>query len=113
MVKHMLDRSRDLDHVYAALANPARRRITERLAEGPASVSQLAEPLSVTLAAVVQHVAVLEASGVVRTEKVGRRRICRLEPDALTLAEAWIHERRMSVDRALDRLGDLLAEDDR
>lgn len=113
MVKHMLDRSLGLDDMYAALANPARRQMAERLSRGPASVSELAEPLSLTLAAVVQHVGVLETSGLVRTEKVGRVRTCRLEPGALRLAEAWIHERRMSVEHALDRLGDLLAEGER
>ncbi len=107
----MSDPRTPLDDVYAALANPARRRMAERLARGPATVSELAEPLPLTLAAALQHVAVLEASGVVRTEKVGRARVCRLDDEVLGLAETWIHERRSSMSRALDRLGDLLAED--
>jgi DNA-binding transcriptional ArsR family regulator len=84
--------------------------MVERLAQGPASVSELARPLDMTLSAVVQHLAVLEASGLVRSQKVGRVRTCRIEPKALQAAERWISERRASWERRLDRLGDLLAE---
>ena len=108
----MLQRSPELDSLFAALANPGRRRMAKRLSRGPASVSALAEPLDLTLSAVVQHLHVLEASGLVRTEKVGRVRVCRLEPGSLGLAEAWIHERRSSMERALDRLGDLLDKEE-
>jgi DNA-binding transcriptional ArsR family regulator len=83
--------------------------MVERLSLGPASVSELAQPLDMTLSAVVQHLAVLEACGVVRSEKVGRVRTCRIEPSVLTLAETWITERRASWEKRLDRLGAYLA----
>ncbi len=81
----------------------------ERLSRGPATVSELAAPLPMSLPAVVQHLQVLEASGLIRSEKVGRVRTCRIEPQALSLAERWINERRTSWERRLDRLGDYLA----
>ena len=84
--------------------------MVERLSRGPASVSELAQPLSMSLPAVVQHLHVLEASGLVRSEKVGRVRTCRIEPAALRPAEQWIVERRASWERRLDRLGEYLAE---
>jgi DNA-binding transcriptional ArsR family regulator len=108
--KHMLNQSAPLDRVFQALADPSRRVIVERLSRGPASVSEIARPLAMSLSAVVQHLAVLEASGLVRSEKVGRVRTCRIEPAALRTAEHWISERRMSWERRLDRLGDYLAE---
>ena len=89
-----------------------RRSLVERLSAGPMSVSGLAQPFNVTLAAIVQHIQVLEESGIVRSEKVGRVRTCRLEPDGLKLAERWISERRSLWERRLDRLGGLLVEDD-
>ena len=79
--------------------------MVERLSRGPASVSQLAEPLPMSLSAVIQHLAVLEESGLVRSEKVGRVRTCRLEPEALQAAESWLTERRNEWSRRLDRLG--------
>ena len=85
--------------------------MVERLTLGPASVSELARPLSMTLAAVVQHVQVLEACGVVKTEKVGRTRLCRIEAAAMTAAEQWITERRQGWESRLDRLGDVLNEE--
>lgn len=112
MVKSMLDQGAPLDRVFQALADPTRRAMIERLSRGPASVSQLAEPLPLTLAAVVQHLQVLEQSGVVRTEKVGRVRTCRLEERGLAAAEGWITQRRASWERRLDRLGELLADED-
>jgi DNA-binding transcriptional ArsR family regulator len=84
--------------------------MVERLSRGPASVSELAQPLSMTLAAVVQHVQVLESSGLVRSEKVGRVRTCRIDPGALRTAERWMSERRALWERRLDRLGEHLAE---
>ena len=106
-VKHMLNQ-RALDHVFHALADPTRRIMVERLSRGPASVSELAEPLEMSLPAVVQHLAVLEQSGLVRSEKVGRVRTCRIQPAALGAAEKWIHQRRTTWERRLDRLGEYL-----
>lgn len=105
----MLDQGA-VDRVFHALADPSRRAMVERLSRGPASVKELAAPLSMSLAAVVQHVQVLEQSGVIRTEKVGRVRSCSLDPAGLNVAERWIADRRALWERRLDRLGDLLAE---
>jgi DNA-binding transcriptional ArsR family regulator len=101
-----------VDRVFHALAEPMRRAIVERLSAGPMSVSELAQPFDVTLAAIVQHLQVLEEGGIVRSDKVGRVRTCRLEPGGLKLAERWISERRSLWERRLDRLGELLSEDD-
>src|SRR5512142_951818 len=101
-----------IDRVFHALGDPTRRAILEKLSEGPISVSRLAEPLDMTLAAVVQHLQILEESGLVRTEKTGRVRTCRIEPGGLSVAENWIHDRRTIWEQRLDRLGDVLAEDD-
>jgi DNA-binding transcriptional ArsR family regulator len=106
----MLDQGVPLDRMFHALADPSRRAMVDRLSRGPASVSELARPLPMSLAAVVQHLQVLEASGLVRSEKLGRVRTCRIEPSALRTAERWINERRTSWERRLDRLGDYLAE---
>ena len=106
----MLKQRPSLDLAFQALADPSRRVIVERLSRGPASVSKLAEPLPMSLPAVVQHLQVLEASGLVRSEKVGRVRTCRIEPAAMRPVEQWIAERRTSWERRLDRLGDYLAE---
>jgi DNA-binding transcriptional ArsR family regulator len=102
----------DVNRVFHALGDPSRRAIVERLSQGPISVSRLAEPLKITLAAVVQHLQVLEESGLVQTEKIGRVRTCRIEPAGLAVAEKWIIDRRSMWDRRFDRLGDLLAEPD-
>ncbi len=104
----MLNQTIDLDRTFRALADGSRRSMVERLASGPLSVSQLAEPLAMSLAAVVQHVQVLEACGLVSTEKVGRTRMCRIDRAAMTAAEQWISERRRGWETRLDRLGDLL-----
>jgi DNA-binding transcriptional ArsR family regulator len=96
--------------MFHALADPTRRVIVERLTRGPASVSELARPLPMSLPAVVQHLQVLEASGLVASEKVGRVRTCRIETKALRTAEQWITERRTGWERRFDRLGDFLAE---
>jgi DNA-binding transcriptional ArsR family regulator len=106
----VLQSSTPLDLAFQALADPTRRIMVERLSQGAASVSELARPLDMTLSAVVQHLAVLEASGLVRSQKVGRVRTCRIEPGALRSAERWISERRASWERRLDRLGDFLSE---
>src|SRR5262245_31604205 len=110
MVKQMLDQPAALDRVFHALADPSRRAMVERLSRGPASVTELAAPFDMTLAAVVQHLQVLEKSGVVRTEKVGRVRTCRIEPAVLSTAEEWIAKRRTLWERRLARLDELLAE---
>ena len=105
----MLNRSAALDLAFQALANSTRRGIIERLTREPVSVSELARPLTMTLPAVMQHLAVLEASGLVRSEKTGRVRTCRINPEALSLAERWINDRRQEWERRLYRLGDYLA----
>src|SRR5436190_21920695 len=102
----------NIDHIFHALGDATRRAIVEKLSQGPISVSRLAEPLNITLAAVVQHLQVLEESGLVQTEKVGRVRTCRIEPAGLSVAMQWIGARRSMWERRLDRLGDLLAEPD-
>jgi DNA-binding transcriptional ArsR family regulator len=100
----------NIDRVFHALGDPTRRAIVERLSEGPISASRLATPLNITVAAVVQHLQLLEKSGLVRTTKTGRVRTCRIEPAGLSAAERWISERRSLWERRFDRLGDLLAE---
>jgi DNA-binding transcriptional ArsR family regulator len=100
----------ELDRVFQALADPTRRALVDRLTRGPASVSELAEPLPITLAAVVQHLQVLEGCGLVRTEKVGRVRTCQIDPAGLRAAEDWLRERRTGWERKLDRLADVLEE---
>ncbi|MDE3197758.1 MAG: helix-turn-helix transcriptional regulator [Acidobacteriota bacterium] len=98
-----------VDRVFHALGDPTRRAILEKLTNGPVSVSHLADPLDMTLAAVVQHLQVLEECGLVRTEKSGRVRTCRIEPGGLSVAEQWIRDRRTPWERKLDRLGDVLS----
>lgn len=105
----MLQRPDELDLMFQALADTGRRSMVDRLTRGPASVSELAEPLDMSLSAVVQHLKVLETSGLVRSEKLGRVRSCRLEPEKLQLAEQWINQRRLQWEGRLDRLGDFLA----
>jgi DNA-binding transcriptional ArsR family regulator len=106
----MLNQTIDLDRTFQALADKSRRSMVERLTLGPASVGELAEPLAMSLAAVFQHVQVLEACGVVKTEKVGRTRMCQIEPATITAAEQWIADRRRGWEARLDRLGDILHE---
>jgi DNA-binding transcriptional ArsR family regulator len=106
----MLDYAPDLDRLFQALADPGRRLMVERLSRGPASVSELGRPLDMSLAAVLQHVQVLEASGLIRSQKAGRTRTCRINPVALRCAEDWIAGRRTIVERRLDRLGEYLAQ---
>ena len=108
----MLTKKPDIDRIFHALGDSTRRGIMEKLSAGPISVSQLAEPLHITLAAVVQHLQILEDSGLVQTEKVGRVRTCSIEPAGLSAAEQWIKDRRSTWECRLDRLGDLLAEPD-
>jgi len=103
---------RRIDRVFHALGDPTRRSIVERLSNGPISVSQLAVPLAITLAAVVQHLQVLERSGLVRTEKSGRVRTCRIDTAGLGLLEQWIHQRRAQWEKRFDQLGELLDAED-
>lgn len=99
-----------LDLAFQALSDPGRRAMVERLSFGPASVSELARPLPMTLSAVVQHLKVLEEAGLVKSEKVGRVRTCSLEVDALAQLEAWVSERRRFWAKQYDQLEAYLAE---
>jgi DNA-binding transcriptional ArsR family regulator len=107
----MLNYSGSLDRVFQALADETRRGMVERLARGPASVKDLARPLAMSLPAVMQHLQVLEAAGLVRSQKVGRVRTCQIESSALRTAEDWIADQRTAWERRLDRLGEFLSED--
>ena len=104
----MLQHQQPLDLAFQALSDPTRRRMVERLSAGPATVSELAGPLPMSMSAVVQHLKILEASGLVASEKVGRVRTCRVDPRALGAAELWLNERRRSAAAGLDRLGAFL-----
>ena len=107
-----LTRKSDAARIFHALGDPTRRAIVERLSQGPASVTHLSVPLHITPTAVGQHLQVLEESGLVRTEKIGRVRTCSIEAEGFSVLEQWIGEQRSLWNRRLDRLGDLLAEDD-
>jgi DNA-binding transcriptional ArsR family regulator len=111
MLKQYEPVERDVDLLFHALADPSRRAMVDRLTRGPASVTELARPLEMSLPAVVQHLHVLEASGLVRSQKLGRVRTCTVEPVALRTAERWIADRRTLWEESLDRLGEYLAAD--
>ena len=96
--------SPSLDHVFQALADPTRRAVLERLSRGPASVSALAAPLDMKLPSFMQHLQVLEESGLVRSEKIGRVRTCRLDPTAFDAVERWVFARKLAWERNFDRL---------
>ncbi len=100
----------NIDRIFHALGDPTRRAIVDMLSRRPMSVSSLATPLDITLTAVVQHLQVLEESGLVRTEKFGRVRTCRIDPAGFSMLQQWIGDHRSTWERRLDRLGDLLAE---
>ena len=106
----MLNQSASLDLAFQALADPTRRAMLERLSRAPASVSDLARPLSMSFPAVMQHLAVFEGAGLVASQKVGRVRTCRIDERALGAAESWISARRAEWERRFDRLGDYLEE---
>lgn len=108
----MISGAPNLDRVFHALGDPTRRAIVDMLSARPHSASKLAEPLNITLTAVVQHLQVLEEAGLVRTEKLGRVRTCRIESAGFDALEGWIAGHRSMWERGLDRLGDLLAEDE-
>jgi len=99
-----------VDAVFRALGDPTRRLMVERLGAGPASVTQLADPMAMSLSAVVQHLAILESCGLVSTQKVGRVRTCRLEPTVLQSAEEWFAGQRAAWEQRLDRLDQFLTE---
>jgi DNA-binding transcriptional ArsR family regulator len=105
----MLNDSLELDRTFAALADPIRRGMLARLSRGPASVSELAEPLPISLPAVIQHLKALEASGLVRSEKKGRVRTVAMEAGALSHAENWLGQRRKELEAQLDRLENYLS----
>jgi DNA-binding transcriptional ArsR family regulator len=104
--------TRETDVVFHALSDPTRRQIVEQLGRGPASVSEIAKPLPMSLPAVVQHLQVLESSGLVESHKVGRVRTCRLVVKRLDTVQDWIDQRRAAWERRLDRLGDYLAAEE-
>ena len=104
----MPNQSGSLDQVFQALADPTRRAMVERLVRGPASVSELSRPLAMSLPAVLQHLQVLEACGLVRSEKAGRVRTCHIDPAAQRAAEAWVTSQRTAWEGWLDRLGEYL-----
>ncbi|WP_239134009.1 ArsR/SmtB family transcription factor [Rugosimonospora africana] len=106
----MVNQGQPLDRVFQALADPTRRSMVERLVRGPAPVRELAQPFAMSLPAVMQHLQVLEACGLVRTEKVGRVRTCHIEPAGLRMAEDWLGDQRTGWERRLDRLGDHLTD---
>jgi DNA-binding transcriptional ArsR family regulator len=112
IVRQMLKFSHDsqLNRLFNALADPARRAMVERLSRGPAPVSELARPLPMSLPAAMQHLGVLEEAGLVRSAKIGRVRTCSIDPSALSLAEQWINARRVEWTHRLDRLGAYLAD---
>ncbi|MGO9340287.1 MAG: ArsR/SmtB family transcription factor [Terracidiphilus sp.] len=102
----------NVDRVFQALGDATRRAMLERLTDKPMSVSLLAEPFDMSLAAVVQHLQILEDAGLVKTEKLGRVRTCRIESAGLDLAAQWLNARRPEWERKLDRLGEFLKEPD-
>jgi DNA-binding transcriptional ArsR family regulator len=104
----MLNDSLELDRAFAALADPIRRGMLVRLSEGPASVSELAAPLPISLPAVLQHLKALEASGLVASEKRGRVRTVRVRPETLGAAETWLTRRRREWEAHFDRFEDYL-----
>jgi len=106
----MLNNSAQISLLFQALADPNRRQMVERLSIGPASVSELAQLSGMSLPAVMQHLHILEASGLVQSEKTGRVRLCRIQPAALSLVEQWISARRANWQHHFDRLEQFLAD---
>jgi DNA-binding transcriptional ArsR family regulator len=106
----MLNSQFSLDRAFRALADPTRRAIVDRLSRSQASVSDIAKPLRMSLVAVVQHIQLLEECGVIQTQKTGRIRTCRIEPQALGMVERWLSDRRAMWEGHLDRLGAVLEE---
>jgi DNA-binding transcriptional ArsR family regulator len=106
IVSHMAKHDPNLDRLFHALSDATRRSIVERLTAGPASVSDLAAPTGMALPTVMKHISVLEASGLLVTEKSGRVRICRASPAPLAAAQTWIEAQRADWEARLDRLDD-------
>lgn len=104
----MLNHSASLDRIFYALSDQSRRSIVEQLSKKEASVSELAQPFKMSMAAVVQHIQILEESGLIRTHKTGRVRICQIEPRSLEVIESWLSQRRRFWEKNLDRLGEFL-----
>jgi DNA-binding transcriptional ArsR family regulator len=105
----MPNHSASLDLMFHALGDPTRRAVVARLAQGPATVSDLAKPLAMALPSVMQHLKLLEESGLIRSEKIGRVRTCRIEPASMRMVEQWVIDRRATWERRFDRLGEYLA----
>jgi DNA-binding transcriptional ArsR family regulator len=112
MLKQYAPAEDDIDLVFHALADASRRAMVDRLTRGPASVSELARPLAMSLPAVVQHLHILEDSGLVHSRKLGRVRTCTVAPTALRAAERWIAERRTFWEQSLDQLGEYLSREE-
>jgi DNA-binding transcriptional ArsR family regulator len=108
--KNLLNQAVDLDRVFQALSDPSRRLIIERLVYGPASVSELAQPLAMSLPGVLQHLQVLESCALVASEKAGRVRTCRFEPETLWQVERWVQHQRTTWEQRRDQLGGGLAD---
>jgi DNA-binding transcriptional ArsR family regulator len=108
----MRERPVEFERLFHALGDPTRRDLLDRLVQRPMSVSQLAEPLGITLTAVMQHLEILEEARLVHTEKLGRVRTCRIEPAGFNALEKWVENHRTAWERKLDRLGELLGEED-
>ncbi|TGK05217.1 ArsR family transcriptional regulator [Leptospira langatensis] len=104
----MLNYSSSLDRIFYALSDPTRRGMIEQLSKKKASVSELASPLNMSMAAVVQHIQILEESGLIKTQKVGRVRSCQVEPRSFKAMESWLSQRRKFWERNLDRLDEYL-----
>ena len=111
-IRSQIDLAINIDRLFHALGDPTRRAILDRLSRGPLSVSALAAPLDITLTAVAQHLQILEESGLVYTEKLGRVRTCRIETTGFSALEQWIRDHRSLWQRRLNQLSDLLAEPD-
>ena len=108
LLSHMTKHDATLDAFFHAMADPTRRAVVERLMRGPASVSDLAAPHGIALPSFLKHLKVLEASGLVRSEKTGRIRTCHIEAEPIAAAEDWLARQRRVWDQRLDRLDALV-----
>jgi DNA-binding transcriptional ArsR family regulator len=112
-ILNLMVQYQEIDRTFAALADPTRRAVLERLGRGSAGISELAAPFGISLTGMKKHVGVLEEAGLVRTEKVGRTRRCELGPRRLEDVREWTESYRRMLDERLDRFGELLARQDR